>query len=308
MTYKKIILAGGNGYVGNVLANYYRNLAGEIVILSRTPKPADGNIRTILWDGKTAGEWGNELEGANLLINLCGKNVNCRYTPANRAEIINSRIIPTTLLGNVIEKLDNPPQLWINVTSATIYRHAEDRPQDEENGDIGYGFSIDVCKQWEDTFFKAHAPKTRKIALRMSIVMGSDGGAFPRLLNLVKLGMGGKQGDGKQYVSWIHEQDVARCTQWLLDNKEINGVVNCTAPNPVKNETLMATLRNAYGIPVGLPAPAWLLEIGALLIGTETELILKSRWVLPKRLTDAGFTFMFPKLDHAVKDILSISK
>jgi uncharacterized protein (TIGR01777 family) len=306
MKYKKIILAGGNGYMGQVFASYYKDRVEDVIILSRTPKAADGNIRTLIWDGRKPGDWAAELEGAEMLINLCGKNVNCRYTDKNRAEIFSSRLEPTKLLGDVVAGLANPPALWINIASATIYRHAEDRPQDEETGDIGKGFSIDVCKIWEEAFFNTVTPKTRKVALRMSIVLGRDGGAFPRLLNLVKTGMGGQQGDGQQYVSWIHEQDAARCTEWLLQHPDMNGVLNCTAPNPLKNTDLMKELRNAYGIPFGLPAPAWMLEMGAMLIGTETELILKSRWVVPKRLLDAGFQFQFAQAEHAIKDILSI--
>ncbi|SHE44690.1 TIGR01777 family oxidoreductase [Pedobacter caeni] len=306
MKYKRIVLAGGNGYLGRVLAEYYKPQAEEVIILSRKSKAADGNIRTILWNGREEGDWCAALQNADLLINLCGKNVNCRYTEKNMAEIIASRVEPTTLLGRVIEKMDHPPGLWINITSATIYRHAEDRPQDEETGDIGYGFSIDVCRQWEQTFFATNTAHTRKIALRLGIVLGRSDGAFPRLLNLAKFGLGGKQGDGEQYVSWIHEQDVLRCTEWLIQQKELDGVLNCTAPGPVKNNTLMAGIRHAYGIPFGLPSPAWLLEIGAAVIGTETELILKSRWVLPKRLTDHGFQFQFGNVDHAIKDILSI--
>ena len=306
MKYQKVVLAGGNGYLGSVLANYYKELAQEVIVLSRKAAPTDGNINTVLWDGRTEGDWTAHLNDADLLINLCGKNVNCRYTPENMKEIIQSRVVPTALLGKVVGELANPPKLWINVTSATIYRHAEDHAQDETNGEIGYGFSIDVCKQWEQTFFDTPTPGTRKVALRMGIVLGATDGVFPRLLNLVKLGMGGKQGDGEQYVAWIHQQDVARITEWLLQHPELDGVVNCTAPESVKNYELMSLIRKAYGVPFGLPAPQWLLEIGARFIGTETELILKSRWVAPQRLLDNGFTFQFPKAKHAVHDILSI--
>lgn len=306
MKYQKIILAGGNGYLGRVLANYYRWISKEVIILSRTPKSAGGNVRTVVWDGKTEGEWINSISGADLLLNLCGKNVNCRYTRKNQAEIISSRVIPTKLLAAAIQKMEDAPRLWINVTSATIYRHAEDHGQDEEQGDIGYGFSIEVCRAWETAFLESDTPHTRKIALRMGIVFGREDGAFPRLLNLVRLGLGGKQGDGSQYVSWIHEQDAARTTEWLLQQEKISGVVNCTAPEPQPNKILMKTIRDAFGIPFGLPVPSWLLSAGAALIGTETELILKSRWVLPKRLLDSGYTFLFPKMDHAIKDILSI--
>ncbi|MBW4890461.1 TIGR01777 family oxidoreductase [Mucilaginibacter sp. HMF5004] len=308
MTYKKIILAGGNGYLGGVLADHYKDLADEIIILSRKTKALNGHIKTLIWDGQTEGDWANELEGADLLINLCGKNVNCRYTQVNRDEIVASRVLPTALLNRVVTKLQNPPQLWINLSSATIYRHAEDRPQDEETGDIGYGFSIDVCNVWEKTFFEVNIPKTRKVALRMGIVLGLSDSAFPRLLNLVKCGMGGPQGDGKQYMSWVHEQDAAKCTEWILQHPDLNGVINCTAPVPLKNTEFMACIRKAYGIPFGLPSPPWFLKIGAIIIGTETELILKSRWVIPKRLLDSGYQFKFSEAEHAIKDILSISK
>jgi uncharacterized protein (TIGR01777 family) len=306
MKYNKVVLAGGNGYLGTVLTKYYKELATEVIVLSRHAVPAIDNIRTEVWDGKTEGSWTAQLNGADLLVNLCGKNVNCRYTKKNKEEIILSRVVPYILLGKVISKLTEPPKLWINITSATIYRHAEDRPQDEENGEIGYGFSIDVCKQWEHSFFSTDTPATRKVALRMGIVIGRGDGAFPRLLNLVRVGMGGHQGNGDQYVSWIHERDAARCTEWIMEHKELTGAINCTAPEPLKNRSMMKIIRDGYGIPIGLPAPAWLLELGAVIIGTETELILKSRWVIPKRLLDDGFTFQFASAEHAIHDLLSI--
>lgn len=306
MKYKKIILAGGNGYLGKVLANYYHSIAGEVIVLSRKPAQNINNIKTLVWDGVNEVDWVKELEGAELLVNLCGKNVNCRYNEANRNEIIRSRVEPTALLGKVVSRLNQPPQLWINVTSATIYRHAEDHAQDEVTGEIGYGFSIDVCKQWEQIFFEQETPQTRKVALRMGIVLGRSDGVFPRLLNMVKFGLGGKQGNGEQYISWVHEQDVARCTEWLLLHNEVDGIVNCTAPVAIKNKDFMKALRKACGIPLGLPAPAWLLEIGARLIGTETELILKSRWVKPLQLVQGGYQFMFSNARHAIDDILSV--
>ena len=306
MLYNKIVLAGGNGYLGGVLANYYKDKAGQVIILSRKPKAAEGNISTIVWDGKTAGAWVTDLEGADLLINLCGKNVNCRYTKANRDELFSSRLVPTKLLGDVVAGLQQPHAVWINITSATIYRHAEDRPQDEETGEIGYGMSIEICKQWEQAFFDTNTPNTRKIALRMGIVLGRSGGAFPRLLNLVRVGMGGRQGDGRQYISWVHEQDAAKCTEWLLQNTAVNGVVNCTAPEAVTNSNFMQMLRNAYGVPFGLPTPVWLMEIGARIIGTETELVFKSRWVKPGKLLNGGYQFIFSKAEHALHDLLAI--
>jgi uncharacterized protein (TIGR01777 family) len=301
MRYGKILLAGGNGYLGGVLAKHFSSLANEVIILARKPQAETGNIKTMLWDGKTMGEWAHSLQGADLLVNLCGKNVNCRYTEKNKKEIFDSRLIPTRLLGKAIKEMENPPKLWINITSATIYRHAEDRPQDEFTGEIGNGFSIEVCKAWEKSFFENETPHTRKIALRMGIVLGLKDGAFPRLLNLVELGMGGKQGNGEQYMSWIHEEDAARSIEWLLNHPEIEGVVNCTAPEAVKNHVFMHSIRKAFGRSFGLPAPAWLLAIGAKVIRTETELILKSRWVKPAVLLDNGFEFRYGKIDEAMR-------
>jgi uncharacterized protein (TIGR01777 family) len=304
LRYQKVVLAGGHGYLGKVMAAYYKNICQQVIILSRQPAKTVGNVSTILWDGKSEGSWERALDGADLLINLCGKNVNCRYTEENKKAIIQSRVVPTALLGRAISKLVHPPKLWINVTSATIYRHAEDRSQDELTGEIGDGFSVDVCKQWEQTFIEAQTPGTRKVALRMGIVLGRNDGVFPRLLNLVKLGLGGKQGNGQQQVSWVHEQDVAHITEWLLQHPEMDGIINCTAPKAAKNTELMRVIRKRYGMPFGLPSPKWLLEVGARLIGTETELILKSRWVAPQRLLDAGYPFHFAEIEPAVSDIL----
>lgn len=304
LLYQKVVLAGGHGYLGKVLATHYKNICHQVIILSRQPAKTVGNVSTILWDGKSEGSWERALDGADLLINLCGKNVNCRYTEENKKAIIQSRVVPTALLGRAISKLVHLPKLWINVTSATIYRHAEDRSQDELTGEIGYGFSVDVCKQWEQIFFEAQTPGTRKVALRMGIVLGRNDGVFPRLLNLVKLGLGGKQGNGQQQVSWIHEQDVAHIAEWLLQHPEMDGIINCTAPNAVKNTDLMYVIRKSYGMPFGLPSPKWLLEVGARMIGTETELILKSRWVAPQRLLNAGYPFRFADIQSAVSDIL----
>lgn len=272
--------------------------------MSRKAAPAKGNITTEVWDGSETGAWVHQLEGADLLINLCGKNVNCRYTTKNRRAIIASRLTPTRLLGKVIRTLKVSPRLWVNVTSATIYRHAEDHAQDEWNGEIGTGFSVEVCQQWEAAFFEAATPATRKIALRMGIVLGAEDGVFPRLLRLVKCGLGGKQGNGRQMVSWIHEQDAARTTEWLLQNKTPDGVFNCTAPKPISNAELMRTIRTEAGINMGIPTPEWLLECGARLIGTETELILKSRWVLPNRLIKSGYPFLYPDVQSATRAIL----
>lgn len=306
MKFRKIILAGGSGSIGRKLAAYYSDVADEVIILSRKSEAAAGNISTIVWDGQTLGDWANEFENADMLVNLCGKSVNCRYTAKNKKAIIDSRVQPTRLLADAVKQLSNPPRLWINFTSATIYRHAQDRPQDELTGDIGYGFSIDVCRQWEDAFFNADTPNTRKIALRTSIVLSRSGGALPMLLRTTDLGLGGRQGHGRQMVSWIHEHDVARATEWLFDHPDLSGIVNCTAPNPLPNGEMMKMLRKACDIPIGLPAPGWLLRVVAPIIGTEPELLLKSRWVQPARLVESGFKFHYADFDSAVNDLLAI--
>jgi uncharacterized protein (TIGR01777 family) len=302
----KIVLAGGSGYLGQVVADYYKDKAKEIVILSRKEASANsGGQKWIFWDAETPGNWGKELEGADLMVNFCGKNVNCRYTEQNKGEILRSRLVPTMLLGNSIKELATPPKVWINLASATIYRHAEDRPQDEDTGDIGAGFSVDVCKSWEECFRRIGTPATKKIIFRAGIVLGRKDGAFPRLKNLVKFGLGGHQGTGRQYVSWIHEQDFARAIEWAFEAGQDGAIYNVTAPEAVQNRAMMALIRKTYGIPFGLPSPQWLLEPGARLIGTETELILKSRWVYPGKLLKEGFTFQFPDAAAAIGEIMS---
>ena len=305
--FNKIVLAGGSGYLGTVLADYYRDKTKEIVIFSRSGARNLSGAKVVTWDARKPGDWLKELEGADLLINLCGKNVNCRYNDKNKTEIFRSRLEPTAALGNALAAMADPPKVWINIASATIYRHAEDRPQDEESGEPGSGFSVDVCKAWEESFWKAETPKTKKVLLRVGMVMGRSDGAFPRLKGLALCGLGGHQGPGTQYISWIHEQDFARCTEWVFNHGKDGGVYNCTAPGAVPNRRFMQLLRKSLGVPGGgLPAPQWLLEWGARLIGTETELVLKSRWVYPGRLLKEGFTFHYPEPEPAIHEILSI--
>jgi uncharacterized protein (TIGR01777 family) len=231
--------------------------------------------------------------------------VNCRYNEKNKAEILGSRLDATAALGKAVVKLSNPPKVWIQSASATIYRQADDRPMDEYTGEIGDGFSVDVCNAWEKMFWEQNTPRTRKVVLRIGIVLGKSDSALPRMLRLTRFGLGGGQGSGRQYMSWIHETDVASVIHWVYSNKEIQGTFNCTSPCPLTNNDFMRTLREVCKVPFGLVTPAWLLGIGAWLIGTETELVLKSRWVLPKKLLDAGFVFKFPDLRDALIDILN---
>ena len=316
MKNKKIIIAGGTGFIGQAIAKYFGR-ENHIVILTRQAvngllrnnkkllKATDGyNITYWRWDGRNIERhWAADIDAADLVINLAGKSVNCRYNAKNKEGIFNSRIQSTKVIGEAIRMAVNPPKLWINAGSATIYRHAEDRPQDEYEGEIHNDFSVQVCKEWENTFFDQRTPFTRKIVLRMSITLG-NGGALTSLLNLVKFGLGGRQGNGQQMFSWVHVDDVCRTIEWLLDHPDLEGVFNCTSPKPVTNQRFMQLLRIATGHKLGLYAPATLLKIGAALIGTETELILKSRWVLPARLLETGFKFNYPDLEIAFRSII----
>lgn len=304
MKNKKIVIAAGTGFIGAGLTTYFGN-DNDIVILTRHPRPSSGRIKYVHWDGRTPDTWTLELEGADLLINLAGKSVNCRYTEANKREIFDSRTNATSVLGTAIRSLQHPPALWINAASATIYRHAEDRPMDEFTGEMENDFSVQVCKRWESVFNAQEVPGTRKAILRIAVTLGHQGGVMLPYLNLVKFGLGGHQGSGRQRFSWVHIEDVCRMMEWLYEHPEQEGVFNCSAPHPVDNREFMHTLRKAAGHVFGLPAFTWMLEIGARLIGTETELLLKSRWVLPTRALQEGFVFTYPELQPAMENIIS---
>ncbi|MGY3716571.1 TIGR01777 family oxidoreductase [Sutcliffiella cohnii] len=293
---KKVVLAGGTGFIGEYFNNKFKELGYDVKIISR-------QMQHISWEDKDGIK--EVLEDAELLINLAGKSVNCRYNETNKNEIMNSRIRTTTLLGEAIQACENPPEIWMNSSTATIYRHAEDRPMTEDTGEIGTGFSVDVATNWEQTFFSFDLPNTRQIALRIAIVLGKGGGVMTPYQNLVKFGLGGFQGTGNQMFSWIHIEDLFKIVLFLKEKEELTGVFNCSSPQPVSNRELMKELRKTMNVPVGLPSPKWILEIGSLLIKTETELVLKSRWVLPERLEREGYTFTFETLEKALQDILN---
>jgi len=300
----KIVLAGGSGFIGHALQRYYAG-ADEVVVLSRKRRARVGNVRTVVWDARTtAGNWVEALEGADLVVNLVGRSVNCRYTEANKAVILNSRLDATRVLAEAMQGLRSPVKVWVQCTSATLYRHAEDRPMDEATGEAGQGFSVDVCRQWEECFGQQIVPYTRKVILRVGIVLG-HGSALQRLVNLARFGLGGRMGSGNQYISWIHEDDVAGCIDWVYNNTEADGVYNCVAPHPITNAGFMQALRHVYGAPLAISTPAWLLRFGAWLIGTETELILKSRWVIPARFVREGYRFKYPFVVRAFEHLFS---
>ncbi|TWX37029.1 DUF1731 domain-containing protein [Frigoribacterium sp. ACAM 257] len=312
-----IVIAGASGFIGQHLAAAWRARGARVSEIGRSGPDA---------------RWGDTaaitrlLDGADLLVNLAGKSVNCRYGPANRAEIMRSRVETTRELREAVLACAAPPRLWLNSSTATIYRHAEDRPMTESTGELGQGFSVDVATSWEREFFAGELPGTRRVALRMAIVLG-DGSALVPLMALARVGLGGPQldgpwpatkarlaagthhrqgaGGGRQKFSWIHVDDVLGSIDWLREHDEVDGVVNLSSPNPSDDRSMMAILRRAVGIPVGLPATRWMLELGTAVLRTETELVLKSRWVVPERLVEGGYEFVHPHLDAAVKQIVA---
>jgi uncharacterized protein len=308
----RIVLPGGSGQVGTILARHFHTQRHDVLVLARTTSRAPW--RTLLWNGATLDRWTEELEHADIVINLAGRSVNCRYTDRNRREIKESRTHTTHLLGEAISRLAHPPRIWMNASTATIYRHSFDRPMDEASGEIGgnepgvpssWCFSIDVATSWEEAFFAAHTPATRKIALRSAMIMSPDrGGVFDTLLRLVRFRLGGASGSGKQFVSWVHERDFMRSIEYLIAHDDLDGTINIASPNPLPNAEFMAALREAWGTRLGLPAAEWMLELGAIFLRTETELILKSRRVVPGRLLAHGFQFDFPDWAEAARDLV----
>jgi len=314
---ERIVIAGASGFVGQYLGEHYRAAGAEVTLVGR-------NGPDVRWDD--ADGLRRAVTDADAVINLAGKSVNCRYGDANRAEIFRSRLATTRAVREAIAASDAPPPVWFNASTATIYRHAEDRPMTESTGELGSGFSVEVAKAWEHELFEGDLPGTRRVALRMAIVLG-DGSALTPLVNLTRFGLGGPQVDGRwfsttarrnagtfhefgarggrQRFSWVHIADVLGAIEFLRGRPDLDGPVNIAAPHPTDNRTLMAELRRLLGRPIGLPAYRWMLELGAIAIRTETELVLKSRWVVPERLLDAGYEFAYPDLGPALRDILS---
>ncbi len=312
----KIVIPGGSGQVGRILTRHFHAKGHAVTVFSRSPRPAPW--RVVLWDGLTPGGWIADLEGSDVCINLAGRSVNCRYTAANRRAIRESRIRSTLLLNDVIASLNHAPRLWLNASTATIYRHAHDRAMDETTGELGGGesgapdtwnFSIGVAKDWEQAFFSTPTPLTRKVAIRSAMTFSPDrGGVFDVFSKLVRYGLGGRQGTGTQFVSWIHETDFVRAVDVLISREDLTGMVNLCSPNPLPNSDFMRILRRAWGIRFGLPAPQWMIETGACLMRTESELVLKSRRVVPNRLLAAGFHFLFPEWAAAARELVVRSR
>ncbi|MFF4962558.1 TIGR01777 family oxidoreductase [Streptomyces sp. NPDC001222] len=306
----KIVIPGGTGQVGTILNRALTAAGHQVVVLSRRPaRPGE-----VPWDGKTLGPWAEALDGSDVVVNLAGRSVSCRYTADNLQAMMDSRVDSARAVGEAIAAAARPPRVWLQMSTATIYAHRFDAPNDEKTGVIGgaepgvpgyWAFSIDIAKAWEREQEKADTPGTRKVALRSAMVMSPDrGGVFDVLLWLTRLGLGGPVAGGAQYVSWIHDHDFVRAVEFLVDRDDIDGPVNLAAPAPVAQRMLMRSMRTAWGVPVGLPATKWMAELGALALRTDTELLLKSRRVVPGRLLEAGFTFDHPHWPEAAADLV----
>jgi uncharacterized protein len=308
----KIAIPGGTGQVGTMLARAFHKDGHEVIVFGRhSPKPAPWRVEQ--WDAKNLSEWRDKLDGANVVINLAGRSVNCRYTPQNRKEIFQSRVESVRTVGEAILTAKRPPQVWLQASTATIYAHTYDAPNDEATGVIGgiergapeaWRFSIEVATAWEKAFDEIPLRETRKVKIRSALTLSPDpGGIFDTLLGLVRRGLGGTSGDGRQYVSWIHEEDFVRAIYFLIARNEIDGAVNLASPHPLPNREFMAALRRAWGTRIGLPSAQWMLEMGAIFLRTETELILKSRRVIPGRLLQEGFSFTYPDWPDAAREL-----
>lgn len=306
---RRIILAGGRGFLGQLLGRHLRSRGWEPVVLTRTPS-LSADFPELPWDARTLEGWARSLDGAEAVINLAGRSVNCRFTPKNRRLIMDSRVDSTRVLGEAIARCHAPPRVWLNASTATLYRHTFGAPHDESSTDFSPtpeakdAYSVEVGRAWEKAFDDAVTPPTRKVALRTTLVFGTvAGGVFQILRRLARLGLGGRMGSGRQYVSWIHDGDFCRAVEWILTHTDLHGPINLAAPQPVTNAEMMRLFRQECGIPMGLPAAEWMLEVGAFFMRTETELLLKSRRVVPGKLLADGFKFEFPDMTAALRDL-----
>jgi uncharacterized protein (TIGR01777 family) len=302
---RKIVIAGGSGYLGSLLIKKYDDGNTNLVILTRGNNRKDKNVSYIEWNAKTIGAWSKELEGADVVFNLVGKSVNCRYTEQNKREIIASRVDATTVIGQAIQQAKIPPKLWINAGSAAIYGNSGDIVKGEISL-VGEGFSAEVCKQWEASFNNVDTPKTRKVFLRIGLVFDKDAWVLKPFLNLAKWGLGGTLGNGDQYVSWIHEEDFLNVLDYVIKHEDIKGVLNCSSPNPVTNKEFMKAVRKACSVPFGISHPAFLIRIGSKIIGTEADLALSGRRVVSKIMEEKKFPYKYPKLEDALHHLLKV--
>lgn len=306
---KRIILAGGTGFLGDTLNAFLGEREYRVTVLSRSD-PMKSARRVVHWDGRTLDTWASEIEGAFAVINLSGRSVDCRYTPRHRQEILDSRVDSTRILGEAMQGCRQPPEIWLNAGTATLYRHSFDKPMDESSQDfsptpgVNDAFSVQVAQAWEQAMSSWKLPATRRVILRLGMVLSTRAGSvYAVLRRLASAGLGGSMGDGRQFVSWIHVRDFCRAVEWLLHRPALDGPVNVVAPEPIPNAQMMSVFRRACHRSFGLPASRPMLELGALLLRTETELILKSRRVVPRRLLESGFSFDFPTFEAAIDDL-----
>ncbi|WP_413450018.1 TIGR01777 family oxidoreductase [Georgenia phoenicis] len=314
----KIVIPGGTGQVGGALRRALAERGDGVVVLSRRPERLEDGVRHVVWDGRTLGAWAEEIDGADAVVNLAGRSVSCRYTDANLRQMMSSRVESTRVVGEAIARATRPPAVWLQMSTATIYADARSRPgdpaHDEATGVIGgeepdvplyWEYSVRIARRWEEEQAKADTPRTRRVALRTAMVMTPDrGGVFDYMSWMARLGLGGPVDGGRQYVSWIHGDDFVRAVELLLTRDDLEGPVNLAAPEPLQQRDFMTVLRRAWGRPVGLPATRLMAEVGALALRTDTELLLKSRRVVPGRLADVGFTFRFPTWESAAPDLV----
>lgn len=300
-----VVIIGANGFLGRYLCRHFARNGREVVAIARSKKGWSGDGMFLEWDGKNLGPWAYALEGAELVINLAGRSVDCRYNAANCDEILRSRVDSTKIIGRAIAECRVPPKLWLNSSTATWYRHAEDKAQDEWHGEAGEGFSVEVAQAWEDAFFEAKVPpETRKVSLRTAMVLANEPGTvYDVLAGLTNKALGGPMGSGKQRVSWIHMEDFLRAVEFIVRDPFLDGMVNLSAPVAPTNRDFMRYFRETAGMPIGLPASEWMLRLGAFFMGSETELVLKSRWADPLRLREAGFRWRYPMAADAIEDL-----
>lgn len=313
----KIVIPGGSGHVGAVLIRHFLNQSYEISVISRRDFSYPG-VKTLLWDGESVGDWAAEIDGADVVINLAGRSVNCRYNSSNLNQMMESRLRSVRAVGEAIRQAVIPPKVWLQSSTATIYAHRYDAPNDETTGILGgdekgaprtWNESIKIAKAWEAETLKIETPKTRKVLMRSAMTMSVDvGSVFDVFSSLARRGLGGRLGDGRQFVSWIHEQDFARAISFLIEHDEMDGAVNVCSPNPLPQSEFAKDLREAWGVKFGLPASKWMVEIGTWAMRTESELVLKNRRVVPTRLAEAGFKFDYPEWKSAVRDLAARSK
>jgi uncharacterized protein len=304
MTPPRLIIAGGSGFLGRSMARHFAAQGWDVVTLSRSRPTLPVPGRWVHWDGLRQGEWTRELDEAAALVNLAGRTVNCRYTAQNMLDIYTSRTETTRALGRAIQNVGSPPPVWLNSSTGTLYREARDRPQDELSGETGHGFSVDVAQRWEAALNEFELPYTRRVALRTAMVFGvGAGGVMETTDRVVRLGLAGAMAGGGQYLSWIHDLDFNRALDFLIHG-DLSGPVNVTAPGPLPNAEFLRAYREAWNVPIGIPSTAALIKLGALVLNSEAELLLKSRWTVPTRLLEAGFQFEYPEWPGAVRALV----